>query len=120
VAELFASPFLIECSEPEQEPPTVSYDEELSLSVLSDGRVYVEQGAAGATATITRADGEADDYESDDSTITEAGGEHDTWASAALGTKTGAKGEADDWAPTPSRPGTEIQTFAERENDVWT
>jgi len=117
MAGFFAESFLVRASSPADPPSTQpAYDEARKLTVLADGRPLVEAVATAGTATITRATGEADDWQN--STITEAKPEHDVWAAAGLSTRTEAAPESDDWAP-PSRPGTETQTFATEEHDLW-
>ncbi len=120
MAGFFAESFLVRASSPADAASTKepAYDEARNLTVLADGRPLVEAAATAETATITRATGEEDDWQSNNPTVTEAKPEHDVWAVAALSTRTEAAPESDDWAP-PSRPGTETQTFATEEHDLW-
>ncbi len=114
---LFAEAFAEPLQEAAQPTPEHRYDEELGLSVLADGRVFVEHASAGETQTVTKAVGESDDRD-EDTTITEADAETDTWRTLMEGTHTAVKAEADDWAST--RKGTETVTFVQSEGDDWT
>jgi hypothetical protein len=121
MAGFFAESFLIRASLPADAASTneSAYDEARSLTVLADGRPLVEAVATAETTTITKATGEADDWQSNNPTVTEAKPERDVWAVAGLSTRTEAAPESDDWTAPPSRPGTETQTFATEEHDLW-
>ncbi len=116
MSRLFAEAFAETLQEPVEAPPEHRYDETLGMSVLLDGRPFVEHVSVGETQTSTKAIGESDDRD-EDVTITEATGEIDTWRVAKEGTHTAVRGEADDWAST--RRGSETQTFADAEGDDW-
>lgn len=114
---LFAEAFAEALQEPASESPEHRYDETLALSVLPDGRFFIDHARLGETQTATKAAGEQDDRD-EDTTITEANAEGDTWRAATLdGTHTAVKGEADDWAST--RKGAETATFVQAEGDDW-
>ncbi len=114
--KLFAEAFLEALQQPERQEPEHYYDEDRSLYVLADGRVYVEHAVVGDTQTSTKTVGEHDDR--DDEMITEVRGETDAFGVAASGTHTAIRGEADDWAAT--RKGTETITLVESEGVDWT
>lgn len=115
MVELFAEAFLESLQEPDHQEPEHRYDEDRSLCVLADGRVYVEHAAVGDTQTSTKAVGEHDDR--DDDIITEVRGEGDLFSVAADGTHTAIRGEADDWAAT--RKDTETVTLVDSEGIDW-
>jgi hypothetical protein len=116
MSHLFAEAFAEPLQDPTRPPVEHRYDEALGLSVLPDGRVFVEHASVGETQTGTKAMGEQDDQ--DPTTITEADAEVDTWRVAMDGTHTAVKAEADDWAST--RKGTETVTFVQNEADDLT
>lgn len=93
---LFAEAFAEPLQDSPRAPTEHRYDETLGLSVLTDGRVFVEHATVGETQTGTKAVGEQDDQ--DPTTITHANAEVDTWRVAMHGTHTAVKAEADDWA----------------------
>src|SRR4051794_10432442 len=111
MSHLFAEAFAERLKEPTRPPVEHRYDEALGLSVLPDGRVFVENSSVGETQTGTKAVGEQDDQ--DATTITEANAEVDTWRVVMEGRNTAVK--ADAWAST--RKGTETVTFVENEAD---
>lgn len=113
---LFAEAFAESLQEPASDASELRYDEHLSVSVLPDGRVFVEHASTGETNTVTKAVGEQDDRD-ETTTITEADAETDTWRACMDGTHTAVKAEADDWATT--RKGSETVTFVEAEGDDW-
>jgi hypothetical protein len=111
---LFAEAFAEPLQEAAQTVPEHRYEDGLALSVLPNGRVFVEHASTGETQTVTKAHGESDDRD-EDTTITEANAETDTWRTVMDGTHTTVKAEADDWAAT--RKGTETLTFVDAEGD---
>lgn len=111
LAEAFAEPL----EDAVRVPPAHRYDETRRLSVLADGRVFVEHAVAGETHTETKAAGEQDDR--DPSTITKVEGEVDAWCAAYGGTSTAVTPEADDWAAT--QKGSETVTHVHAEGDDW-
>lgn len=101
MTELFAEAFLEPVQETAAQEPEHRYDEDLSLCVLADGRVYVEHGAVGAD-TGTKVRGEADDWAAtrrDTETITLVQSEGVDWSPLPqLDTQTRIRSEADDWS----------------------
>jgi hypothetical protein len=79
--------------------------------------VFVQHASAPETQTVTKTIGQQDDRH-EDTTITEADAETDTWRTIMQGTHTAVEAEADDWAST--RKGTETITFVDAEGDDWT
>lgn len=100
MTELFAEAFLESPQETERQEPEHRYDEDLSLCVLADGRVYVEHAAGDGTHTAVR--GEADDWAAtrrDTETITLVQSEGVDWSALPqLDTITHIRAEADDWS----------------------
>jgi hypothetical protein len=112
---LFAEAFAEALLHPEQLRPEYRYDEDLGLSVLPDGRVFVEHAGAGETQTVTKATGEQDDRD-EETTVTEADGETDTWRTVMEATHTAVDAEADDWAVPPRL---DTNTRVRGEADDW-
>lgn len=112
MTRLFAEAFAEPLQEPAHDAPEHCYDETLALSVLPDGRFFVEQASAGETQTVTKAAGEQDDRD-DDTGIANT----DTWRMSVDGTQTAVKAEADDWATT--RKDSETITLVQAEGDDW-
>lgn len=114
MAKLFAEAFLESLQEPDYNEPEHLYDEDRSLCVLADGRVYVERTSVG-THTLTKVDGERDDR--DDHSTAEARHDTDAFSVPSDGTHTAVRGEADDWAAT--RKDTETITLVNSEGIDW-
>jgi hypothetical protein len=114
VAEAFAEPL----QEPAHLTPDDRYDEALALSVLPDGRVFVEHASAPETQTVTKTIGQQDDRHETRPSPRLTPSETDTWRTVMQGTHTAVEAEADDWAST--RKGTETITFVDAEGDDWT
>ena len=113
MAHLFAEAFAEPLLDPTGDAIEHRYDEALGLSVLRDGRVFVEHADFGQTQTGTKATGEHDDEDPVEPTSTDV--------KAALkmadSTHTAVKAEADDW--TLARVGSETVTKVKAETDDW-
>jgi hypothetical protein len=115
MSHLFAEAFAEPLQDPTRPPVEHRYDEALGLSVLADGRVFVEHASIGETQTGTKAVGEQDDE--DPTTISQTDAQVDNWRGAIDGTHTAVKAEADDWAST--RGDNETVTLVRGEGDDW-
>jgi hypothetical protein len=63
MTQLFAQAFLVPLLPADGEEPVLRYDEERALTVLPDGRPFIEASGVGETVTLTKMRSEADDYD---------------------------------------------------------
>jgi hypothetical protein len=130
---LFAEAFLVSLLDPEQDEPVLHYDEERALTLLSDGRPFIETGHAGRafagrTDTLTEVRAEQDDFDAPDddtdmlaqlSTLTKVRAERDDFASPEVmfATETRqAPGEQDDFCRSEANMGTETAVGGESDD----
>jgi hypothetical protein len=101
---LFAEHFLVPAREPDNEAPTLTYDDARGLNLASDGRVFVELTTVGDTDTMTEVRAEREDRDPEDFVV------------PTLGTTTKIAHEAEDVVPAEAVLGTDTRRGAEEED----